>query len=59
MLIERSLFREKAAANSCQACGGVVSIVHGKRQCRYCGQQPGKREDQPNASNGTNQPENM
>ncbi|HNE20381.1 MAG TPA: hypothetical protein PLF85_11720 [Turneriella sp.] len=36
-LTERSLFRAKAGANSCQSCGGVVSVMNGARVCRYCG----------------------
>lgn len=36
-LTERSLFRAKAGANSCQSCGGVVSVLNGARVCRYCG----------------------
>jgi len=36
-LTDRSLFREKAAANSCHACGGVISVLKGARVCRFCG----------------------
>ncbi len=40
-LTQRSLFRQKAAANSCHACGGVISVLQGARVCRYCGTKAG------------------
>jgi hypothetical protein len=36
-ITDRALFRAKADANSCQACGGVVSVLNGALVCRYCG----------------------